>query len=141
MTEIIDLLERAKKEHNDDCILCAVKDTAIELALGLLKQQPPAGEFTKEARKTAENIYSNNPNVWPSKPCLSSYIKEACDRLDRVEVINADLLTACKHFYSEFSDYGRICNPNSIVAWHHDQKYKNQLLVELEAAIANATKG
>jgi len=34
----IELLEDAKKEHNDDCILCAVKDTRINSVLALLKQ-------------------------------------------------------------------------------------------------------
>lgn len=38
--KIIELLEDAKKEHNDDCILCAIKDTRINDVITLLKQQP-----------------------------------------------------------------------------------------------------
>ena len=35
--KIVALLENGLKEHNDECILCAVKDTRIKSALALLK--------------------------------------------------------------------------------------------------------
>src|SRR4030042_1062957 len=46
--EAIELLERAEKEHNEDCLLCAMKDAAIDKVLALLKEKPEPSEFTKE---------------------------------------------------------------------------------------------
>jgi len=140
----------------------------IKLALTLLKQKPAAGEFTKEIRgdydpdsmprayedvcedindlcerldraesengrlKKAIEDYGNNP---------AGFDWAVLEKIENLESINADLLGACKHFYSEFSDYGRICNPDSIDAWHHDQKYKEKILSQVEAAIAKAKQG
>jgi len=70
--------------------------------------------------------------------CYVSFVNVHSEANARLIAAAPDLLEACKHFYSEFADYGRICNPNSIIAWHHDQKYKEQLLKEIEAAIAKA---
>ena len=66
----------------------------VEIYTKTLKQQPPAGEWTREARNTANNVYANNPKLWPSKACLASYIIDLCDRLDQSEADKAEMLTA-----------------------------------------------
>ena len=56
-------------------------------------QQPPAGEFTSKMRR----IYMpTDPRI--GVPVEWEYIIKACDRLDREESLNKDLLTACDIF-------------------------------------------
>ena len=43
-----ELLEDALKEHSDECILCAVKDTRINSALAELSKHPEPTELTKK---------------------------------------------------------------------------------------------
>ena len=95
--EAIAILEKILKPLDASKPQCKLNlnPEKIRKALTLLKQQPTAGEFTKEARQTAKNVYSSNPKLWPSKDCLSSYINEACDRLDAETEIALKSLEAC----------------------------------------------
>ncbi|HUS89753.1 MAG TPA: hypothetical protein VMW91_10435 [Desulfosporosinus sp.] len=63
----------------------------INQALALLKQQPPAGEFTKKIRAFIK-LYENEL----PKRAEITFLEEACDRLDTVEALNAELLAACR---------------------------------------------
>lgn len=123
--EAIELLEKAKESNN--YILEALKihahvlisdvectDSFIKQALTLLKQQPPAGEFTESTRKIIEAEqesaieFFDNP-INPEKiegqalsfadatKVLCSILTIACDRLDRAQAIITDLKTACKY--------------------------------------------
>ena len=107
--EIIDLLEDAKKQHNDDCILCAVKDTRINSALALLKQQPPAGEFTKDFRERISRY--RKTHVLSHVPYTVGILnrgEKLCVRLDTAEAINAELLTAFKRYATHDPDCHKI---------------------------------
>lgn len=103
--EIRDLLESALKEHNDDCLLCALKDTRINSALTLLKQQPIAGEFTNQIRQLAKlNFESHNYGEKIIAHIDRSLIYDLCDLLDTSEAENKDLLEALEENY-EFTKY------------------------------------
>lgn len=80
------ILIQAKIAHNDDCLLCARKDIAINQVLLLLKQQPPAGEWTKE--KIEVRIFEGK--YWV---CAHDWNKLK-DRLDTSEAREKDLLEA-----------------------------------------------
>lgn len=60
--EIIDLLENAIKEHNDDCIFCALKDTRINSALTLIDT---AESINKDLLKACEATlrFGLNPSL------------------------------------------------------------------------------
>ncbi len=117
--EIKDLLEELANEDN-----WAVRDTGFmsympkrdgeicidnpwevaNQALLLLKQQPPAGDFTKEWMRKLENAVAlfkmgKNPDEW-FQSIVTSF-REACDRLDRAEAINKDLLEACESVWND----------------------------------------
>lgn len=83
----------------------------------LLKQQPPAGEFTKEARE----------KVTEHRIIVGNYLLEACDRLDRAEAINKDLLEALK----KYGQHSQEC---------HDERYPEawHCICGFETAIAKA---
>ena len=99
--EAIIRLKDALKAHNDDCLLCAIKDTRINESLPFLeaaKAEP--GEFTQTIRR----VYGiTNAKVDKKTPehgncctcqrcgydhddckCLGNDLIELCDRLDAV---------------------------------------------------------
>lgn len=101
--EAIELLEKARKwileeggvvcphkfgtckHDNDNCpVFC------VDQALTLLKQQPAAGDFTKECRELLRK------GVVDEQWEIATLLRKACDRLDRAESTNKDLLAACK---------------------------------------------
>lgn len=120
--EIIDLLENVVQRYR--CPVCAKysgdsnspskhwNDCPVGQALNLLKQQPPAGEFTKEFRISIDvvnvaerelanyHIHEGLPKPEISQPWKDLILKgaEACDIIDRAEASNADLLAACEPF-------------------------------------------
>lgn len=120
------------------CISCLTDCTE-------LKQQPTAGAFTTMARKTADNIYANDPRFWPSKSCLSSYIKEACDRLDNSEAEKKDLLKALIKAKSMINHVGHpkpVCVDGGFPTEDGaDQCQWCDEYSQIEAAIAKVQKG
>jgi hypothetical protein len=90
--EAIVRLENALLKHNDDCLLCALKDTRITEALEFMKQQPPAGEWTKKIRDFIK-LYENEL----PKRAEITFLEEACVIIDRAEASNKDLVTACEY--------------------------------------------
>ena len=86
--EIIDLLEKIQSNlklcllHNHE-----EEQKYVDQALTLLKQQPTAGEFTKKIRSFVKMYENEIP-----KRAEITFLKEACDRLNRAEAINKDLL-------------------------------------------------
>ena len=94
-----------------------------------LKQQPieyPNSEFTKVQRAAVQcaiDAYEQDEEWCPTK---MSRLLEACDRLDRAEAINKDLLKACEYSH-------RLLLRNIGQSTH--------AVALLEAAIAKARKG
>lgn len=85
--EAIDLLEKAKKSMHYQ----SVGFDYIDQALTLLKQQPTAGDFTKEFRKFIEHpLTTLRLKRWHTKS------REACDIIDRAEARLKDLLVVGK---------------------------------------------
>ena len=85
-----------------DCSLCGDKKVIPRLCYEdvpcpdcqeQIKQQPTAGEFTKEVRRRAEGYKM----VYP-KPVFCSVALQACDIIDRAEATNRDLLKVCGPF-------------------------------------------
>ena len=83
--EAIELLEKAKKALHYQ----STGFDYIEQTIALLKQQPAAGDFTKEAKKVASNIKEESRSTESIYVC--NYLEEACDRLDRAASTNKDL--------------------------------------------------
>ena len=100
-------------------IAAAIKDGPLQFAAGVdiksvvevvlneadLKQQPPAGEFTKNWRNKAQNLLvishlaeegktDVSKDTGKSWTLLAKGLLEACDRLDSAEASKADLLAA-----------------------------------------------
>ena len=61
--EAIKPLEKALESHNDDCILCAAKDTKIQEALALLRRQPVCETCGGSGKKEYKNPPSLNPKT------------------------------------------------------------------------------
>ena len=104
--EAIELLEKALEifswcqEHADEKWmidhLAAVR-IDIDQTLTILKQQPPAGEFTNsEFIKGARALLRQG--VDDAQWEYATLLRKACARLDRAEASNQDLLTACDIF-------------------------------------------
>lgn len=73
------------------------KHGILHQALTLLKQQPPAGDFTKELRKRiADYRKTHNLSHQPYTVGLINRAEKACYLLDTSEAIKADLLAACE---------------------------------------------
>ena len=89
-------------------------------------QQPTAGAFTKKFR---ELIKLSEKHLSKSKiGRLRTYGKEACDRLDRAEAINKDLLEVCEEILTWWKN---DCVSNT---WPHGPMNR------FEAAITKAKK-
>ena len=127
--EVIELLEKAIERLS---VIDTMSECLVRQALESLKQQPAAGEFTKNIRDVLAIMKGDGK-------FHQIVMEEACDRLDRAESTNKDLLEACISFCQEFSDYGRITNPKT-TDWRHSQEYKEQIINKFEAAIAKAKK-
>lgn len=123
--EIIDLLEENVGQYHDDKdrIFALVRWEKYIKALTLLKQQPPAGEFTKKNREyftvLPEELCDSLIQKAVRKCCL--VIQEACDIIDRAESLNADLLEACNNspapnYFSTFADFAEECTEKASMA-------------------------
>ena len=138
--EIIDLLEKASgdiceaqmsREKFDSLSLARQK---IAHALTLFKQQPTAGEFTKKLR----NDIGKYKYGYQDKLKVSAIVEqseELCDRLDRAEAINKELLEACRVTLGWYSKMAACEQPDCRVC-REQKKQKDQV----EAAIAKAKK-
>lgn len=136
----IDLLEDAKKGHNDECVFCAVKDTRINSVLDILKQHPPASKLTKWLREVISyQRYEKGDKE------LQAKVREACHIIDSSESINADLLAALE----DIQDWLDTSSLQKILV-HYCKKAPEQNalimgiashLTRIEAAIAKAKKG
>ena len=105
--EAIELMEKGiirNITEISDCYM--IKQENFDQALKKLRsikapEQPPAGEYPnsefikvqKAAAQCAIDAYEEDEEWCPTK---MSRLLEACDRLDRVEAINKDLLVACE---------------------------------------------
>ncbi len=102
-------------------------------SLDLLEQQPTAVEWTKLWRERLENsitLYKigKSPDEWFSS--IVTGFQEACDRLDRAEAINKELLDACLKIQTARNEYRQTGK---------EFDYK-ELDKTLDAAITRATK-
>ena len=80
--EVIEKLKETRKNHNEDCLFCAVKDTAIDQALTLLEKHPEPTEFTKSKR----NWIKMNSFLKDFRDVVVELAKgnlDACDIIDR----------------------------------------------------------
>lgn len=98
------------------------------------EQRPTAGEWTKEIRDyIADFIYAEQHGVsMQHKPrCLEKDLIEACDRLDKAEATNKDLLEALEKYGRHGVVGGDICEKSK----HSDYN----CTCGFEAAIAKAS--
>ena len=107
----------------------------VQQALALLKQQPTAGEFTKKIRSFVK-LYENET---PRRAEIT-FLQEACDRLDRAESINKDLLTACEIGLKKALGIIRIANEVNIPLDTQGRRENDKDIKQIKAAIAKAKK-
>ena len=96
----------------------------------LIKQQPTAGEWTKACRGMVEGIdRAIHPKSIPYESTRDRLI-EACDRLDKAEAENKELLELCEEFM-EIADDGSA---------RFDDPEPGSIYLRAEAVITRAKK-
>ena len=143
--EIIDLLEKAKtklaaieirtkarpqvKDKGDKPAWIMAKSgfECIDQALTLLKQQPTAGEFTKELRRRVTG-YRKLVSPFAQDPIsILSRAEEACDRLDRAEARLKELEVENGKLLDTLIAAGFIGQGTQIIG---DKRYKELIVAE-----------
>lgn len=124
--EIIELLETQAKDINSLKTFLKVTEIGNKEALVLLKQQPPAGEFTKTIRGVVADfvgVYGHQTDFFP--PVSPKTIIDLCDRLDTAEASHKELLEALE----KYGQHSQEC---------HDERYPERwhCICGYEAAIA-----
>ena len=104
-------------------------------------KQPTAGEFTKEIRTALKRYIMGQVDF--AEDWIFHTLSELCDRLDRAEAINKDLLEAC----DKVRDWLDTSSLQQILVHHTEDTRRHALIMgiasnleRLEAAIAKAKK-
>ena len=138
--EAITILERVLKPL-DACVpQCKLNlnPEKIRKAIVLLKQQPTAGEFTKKVRLSVQSRKDIIAKIIDVRIlAVIGWIPQLCDRLDRAEALNADLLAACEAWMKVESEM-RDKNPCPDLALR--AHYRKEAVKLTEAAIAKVKK-
>lgn len=153
MSETTDLLEEAKRHIATTHICCPKKvRECLDQALELLKQQPPAGDFTKECQQWLNGLSETTESGYVLFE-TGKLLRRACARLDTSEASKADLLEACENspaadMFVSFANFAEQCTEKPSMAI-----YKGRFLglatflrscvdraEKMEAAIAKAKK-
>lgn len=107
--EAIIRLKDSLKAHNNDCLLCALKDTRTNEALVLLKSEPEPTEFTKVQRKAVQlclDAYETEEWMGAGGVGIQRLI-EACDIIDNLTAwkgVYQSKIKEVKHSFEEMKE-------------------------------------
>jgi hypothetical protein len=92
----------------------------------LLKQQPPAGEFTRVTRKHLDSIKEEMP--LPVRVNIAeTTLRKACDRLDTSEAIKDELVKACEAYIRHQELHDSSDHPKANMFCTECPRYRKQI--------------